>query len=88
MLEYSPYDNVTAQAYPHLLVTGGFNDARVQYWEPAKWVAKLRAYKTDDHMLLLKMDLEIGHSGTSGRYGLREIAFEYAFLLKALGIEG
>ena len=87
MLQYSPYDNVKAQGYPHLLVTGGFNDPRVQYWEPAKWVAKLRANKTDDHMLLLKLDLGTGHAGASGRYGqLKEIAFEYAFLLKSLGV--
>jgi oligopeptidase B len=87
MLSYSPYDNVAAQAYPHLLVTTGLHDSQVQYWEPAKWVAKLRATKTDDHRLLLKTDFEAGHGGASGRYDrYRERAFEYAFLLDLCGI--
>lgn len=87
MRSYSPYDNVTAQDYPHMLVTAGLNDPRVGYWEPAKWVARLRATKTDGNMLLLKTEMGAGHAGTSGRYDrLRERAFEYAFLLKALGI--
>ena len=81
---YSPYDNVRAQAYPHLLVTSGFNDPRVTYWEPAKWVARLRELKTDTNMLLQHINLEAGHGGPSGRYeALKEYALEYAFLLKA-----
>ena len=68
--------------YPNLLVTSGLNDPRVQYWEPTKWVAKLRDEKTDDNLLLLKTNMSAGHGGASGRYGrLKEIAFEYAFLL-------
>lgn len=87
MLSYSPYDNVKPQDYPHLLVLAGLHDARVKYWEPAKWTAKLRTLKTDDNRLMLKTNLEAGHSGASGRYGyLREIAFEYAFVLDCLGM--
>ncbi|MBD8474162.1 S9 family peptidase [Pseudomonas sp. CFBP 8770] len=83
---YAPYENVTAQAYPHVLVIAGYNDSRVQYWEAAKWVARLRAHKTDDNLLLLKTELGAGHGGMSGRYqGLRDVALEYAFVLKALG---
>ncbi|KQQ60809.1 peptidase S9 [Pseudomonas sp. Leaf129] len=83
---YAPYENITAQAYPHLLVIAGYNDSRVQYWEAAKWVARLRARKTDDNLLLLKTELGAGHGGMSGRYqGLRDVALEYAFVLKALG---
>ena len=79
---YSPYDQLKAQAYPHLLVVSGLHDSQVQYWEPAKWVAKLRATKRDDHLLLLSMDLSAGHGGKSGRYHqLRDVAKEYAFLL-------
>nr|WP_241461087.1 S9 family peptidase [Shewanella mangrovi] len=88
MLSYSPYDNIKQQAYPHLLVTSGLHDSQVQYFEPAKWVAKLRDYKTDDHLLLLNMDMEAGHGGKSGRYRRYEdTALEYAFFLKLLGIE-
>lgn len=84
---YSPYDNVTAQNYPHLLITAGLNDPRVKYWEPAKWTAKLRTLKTDDNILLLKTNMGAGHSGASGRYeSLKELAFEYAFVLNYLGI--
>jgi oligopeptidase B len=84
---YAPYENVTAQAYPATLVIAGYNDSRVQYWEAAKWVAKLRATKTDSHPLLLKTELGAGHGGMSGRYqGLRDVALEYAFLFKVLGI--
>jgi len=83
---YAPYENVRAQAYPALLVIAGYNDSRVQYWEAAKWVAKLRATKTDDNPLLLKTELGAGHGGMSGRYqGLRDVALEYAFVLKILG---
>ena len=82
ILAYSPYDNVEPKAYPNLLVTTGLHDSQVQYWEPAKWVARLRATKTDDHLLLLKTNMEAGHGGTSGRLkGHRDTALEYAFLL-------
>lgn len=85
---YSPYDQVKAQAYPPLLVTAGLNDPRVTYWEPAKWVAKLREYKTDDNVLLLKTNMGAGHGGKSGRFeGLRETAEEVAFVLWQLGVE-
>ncbi|MBK5416667.1 S9 family peptidase [Pseudomonas sp. TH31] len=84
---YAPYENVTAQAYPATLVIAGYNDSRVQYWEAAKWVAKLRATKTDNNPLLLKTELGAGHGGMSGRYqGLRDVALEYAFVFKVLGI--
>ncbi|MDA7088523.1 S9 family peptidase [Pseudomonas sp. SA3-5] len=83
---YAPYENVQAQAYPAILAVAGYNDSRVQYWEAAKWVAKLRAHKTDNHLLLLKTDLDAGHGGMSGRYqALRDVALEYAFLLKVFG---
>jgi len=86
---YAPYENVSAQDYPALLAVAGYNDSRVQYWEAAKWVAKLRVSKTDDNLLLLKTDLDAGHGGMSGRYqGLKDVALEYAFLFKVLGIEG
>jgi len=82
MKDYSPYDRVTAQAYPHLLVTTGLHDSQVQYWEPAKWVAKLREYKTDDNLLLLCTDMDSGHGGKSGRFKSYEgVAMEYAFLI-------
>jgi len=82
MKSYSPYDNVCAQTYPNLLVLTGYHDSQVQYWEPAKWVAKLRELKTDDNLLLFYTDMSSGHSGASGRYeSLKEIAREYAFLL-------
>ncbi|MTD25658.1 prolyl oligopeptidase family serine peptidase [Erwinia sorbitola] len=80
--QYSPYDNVTAQDYPHLLITTGLHDSQVQYWEPAKWVAKLRELKTDDHLLLLHTDMDSGHGGKSGRFKAYEgVALEYAFLI-------
>ena len=82
MKSYSPYDNVEAKDYPAILATAGLNDPRVQYWEPAKWVAKLRACKSDDNPLLLKTEMGAGHFSKSGRYDyLEEIAFEYAFIL-------
>lgn len=84
---YAPYENVRAQAYPATLVIAGYNDSRVQYWEAAKWVARLRATKTDDNLLLLKTELGAGHGGMSGRYqGLRDVALEYAFVLNILGL--
>lgn len=80
---YSPYDQVQAQAYPHLLVTTGLHDSQVQYWEPAKWVAKLRELKTDSNLLLLHCDMDTGHGGKSGRFeAYHELAREYAFLLE------
>jgi oligopeptidase B len=85
---YSPYDNVKAQAYPPLLVTAGLNDPRVTYWEPAKWVARLRELKTDDNELLLKTNMGAGHGGKSGRFeSLRETAEEFAFILWQMGVE-
>jgi len=88
MLSYSPYDNVEAKDYPHLLVTTGLHDSQVQYWEPAKWVAKLRAHKTDDNRLLLKTNMEAGHGGASARdQRYRETAFKYAFYLELAGME-
>jgi oligopeptidase B len=80
---YSPYDNVGAHAYPHILALAGLTDPRVTYWEPAKWVAKLRALKTDDNLLLLRTNMEAGHAGASGRFErLKEVALAYAFALK------
>ena len=88
MLSYSPYDNVAAKEYPNLLVTTGLHDSQVQYWEPAKWVARLRAMKTDQNRLLLKTNMDAGHGGASGRYKrYRETAFQYAFLLDLAGIQ-
>jgi oligopeptidase B len=88
ILSYDPYSNVKAQDYPPLLVTAGLNDPRVTYWEPAKWVAKLRATKTDGKMLLLKTNMGAGHGGKSGRFeSLRETAEEFAFILWQLGLE-
>jgi oligopeptidase B len=87
MLSYSPYDNVEAVDYPNLLVTTGLHDSQVQYWEPAKWVAKLRATKTDSNLLLLKTNMAAGHGGASGRYKQHhETALAYAFLLDLAGI--
>jgi oligopeptidase B len=86
MLSYSPYDNTAVQAYPNILITAGLNDPRVQYWEPAKWAAKLRTVKTDDNLLLLKTFMGAGHFSSSGRYNyLKDTAFEYAFILDILG---
>jgi oligopeptidase B len=89
MLSYSPYDNVEEKEYPHLLVTAGLNDSQVQYWEPAKWVAKLRTTKRGDSRLLLKTNLEAGHHGASGRYRHhRETSLAHAFLLDVLNERG
>ena len=88
MLSYSPYDNVEAKAYPNLLITGGLHDSQVQYWEPAKWAAKLREMKTDGNRLLLKTNLDAGHGGASGRFRRhRETALSYVFLLDLAGIK-
>ncbi|MEE9442351.1 MAG: S9 family peptidase [candidate division Zixibacteria bacterium] len=85
MKSYSPYDNVSAQAYPNMLITAGLYDPRVQYWEPAKWTAKLRATKTDNNIIILKTNMKSGHGGYSGRYDrIRDIAFEYAYILDIL----
>jgi oligopeptidase B len=87
ILSYSPYDNIQAKDYPNVLVLTGFHDTNVSYWEPAKWVAKLREHKTDNNLLLLKTNMVAGHSGASGRYdAIREIAYEYAFVLAILGL--
>lgn len=87
MLSYSPYDQVVAKDYPPLLVTAGLNDPRVTYWEPAKWVAKLRELKTDDNLLLLKTNMGAGHGGQSGRWNsLKETAEEFAFILWQMGM--
>ena len=87
MKSYSPYDNVEAKAYPNLLVTTGLHDSQVQYWEPAKWVAKLRELKIDNNKLLFHIDMDAGHGGASGRFeSLKEVALEYAFLLDLEGI--
>ncbi|BBM82391.1 S9 family peptidase [Candidatus Uabimicrobium amorphum] len=88
MLSYSPYDNVTAKDYPNMLVTTGLHDSQVQYWEPAKWVAKLRDIKTDNNLLLLHTDMDSGHGGASGRFKRHKLtALEYAFLFHLLGIK-
>ena len=87
MKSYSPYDNVVAQNYPNTLITTGFHDSQVQYFEPAKWTAKLRELNTDNNNLLFKCDMESGHGGASGRFeALKEIAEEYAFLLDLEGV--
>ncbi|HMG01009.1 MAG TPA: prolyl oligopeptidase family serine peptidase, partial [Gemmatimonadaceae bacterium] len=87
MKTYSPYDNVERKAYPWMLVTTSLNDSQVGYWEPAKWVAKLRALKTDTNPLYIKINMAGGHGGSSGRYDvLRERAFRYAFMLDAVGM--
>jgi len=88
MLSYSPYDNIAAMDYPNILVTTGLHDSQVQYWEPAKWVAKLRAHKTDDNLLLLKTDMAAGHSGTTGRFKrIDDTTLYYSFFLELEGIK-
>ena len=87
MKSYSPYDQVSAQNYPNLLVTTGLHDSQVQYFEPMKWVAKLREYKTDDNILVFKTNMEAGHGGASGRFRrYKDIALEYAFFTDLAGI--
>ena len=86
---YSPYDNIVARDYPNILAIGGLTDPRVTYWEPAKWVAKLREFRTDDNLLLLKTHMDAGHGGASGRFeSLKEVALTYAFGLKICGLAG
>jgi oligopeptidase B len=88
MLSYSPYDNLQPGDYPAMLVKTSLNDSQVMYWEPAKYVAKLRTLKRNDTPLLLHINMDAGHGGASGRYDyLKEIAFDYAFLLTQLGVE-
>ncbi|MDU0354257.1 prolyl oligopeptidase family serine peptidase [Paraglaciecola aquimarina] len=87
LASYSPYDNIQAREYPPMLVTGGLNDPRVTYWEPAKWTAKMRALKTDNNLLVMRMNMGAGHFANTGRYGrLKDFAQEYAFTLLAHGI--
>lgn len=87
ILSYSPYDNVEAKSYPNILVTTGYHDSQVQYWEPAKWVAKLRELKTDNNLLLFRCEMDAGHGGKSGRFErLKEIALDYVFMLNLEGI--
>lgn len=88
MLSYSPYDNIKAQDHPNMLITGGINDSQVLFHEPTKYVAKLRALKTDDKLVLLHMNMDSGHGGATGRYdGIKDTAFEFAFILNRVGIE-
>ena len=88
MLSYSPYDNIKAQNYPNMLITGGINDSQVLFHEPTKYVAKLRALKTDDNLVLLHMNMDSGHGGATGRYdGIKDTAFEFAFILNRVGID-
>jgi len=88
MKSYSPYENIEKKNYPNMLVTAGLHDSQVQYFEPAKWVAKLRAMKTDKNALLLKTNMDYGHGGASGRFDyLKEVAQNYAFMLALEGIK-
>ncbi|HEV8117452.1 MAG TPA: prolyl oligopeptidase family serine peptidase, partial [Thermoanaerobaculia bacterium] len=87
MIKYSPYDNIAKKNYPAILVESSYNDSQVMYWEPAKYVAKLRAMKTDKNPLVFKINMAGGHGGASGRYDrLKELAFDYAFVFTQLGI--
>jgi len=89
ILGYSPYDNVAARPYPAILALAGLTDPRVTYWEPAKWVARLRATKTDDNLLLLKTNMDAGHGGAAGRFDrLKEVALIQAFALLCVGLAG
>ena len=85
---YSPYDNIKAVAYPNMLITTGYWDSQVQYWEPAKWIAKLRDYKTNDNLLMMYCNMDVGHGGASGRFkSLRDEALKFAFIFKLEGIK-
>jgi oligopeptidase B len=87
MMSYSPYDNIEAKEYPNMLVKTSFNDSQVMYWEPAKYVAKLRAMRTDHNVFILKTNMGAGHGGSSGRYDrIKDTAFDYAFILTQVGI--
>src|SRR5690606_40466113 len=89
MKSYSPYDQVEEKEYPHMYITTGLNDPRVAYWEPAKWVARLRALKTDNNLLVLKTNMGAGHFGASGRFNyLKEVAELYAFVLSVCHSKG
>ena len=88
MVQYSPYENVKAQAYPNMLIETSLNDSQVMYWEGSKWAAKLREMNTGDGVILLKVNMGAGHGGSSGRYDrLKEIAFDYAYALTQVGLE-
>ena len=88
IMKYSPYDNIESKDYPHLLITTGYWDSQVQYWEPAKWIAKLRDHKTDDNLLIMDCNMETGHGGASGRFErIKEVALEYAFMFMLEGID-
>jgi oligopeptidase B len=87
MMLYSPYDNIEAKDYPNMLAKTSFNDSQVMYWEPAKYVAKMRATRTDHNVFILKINMGAGHGGSSGRYDrLKDAAFDYAFILTQVGI--
>ena len=88
MKSYSPYDNISNINYPNLLITTGYWDSQVQYWEPAKWIAKIRDIRANNNLLLLNCNMDVGHVGSSGRFeSLKEIALEYAFLFKLENIK-
>ena len=88
MKSYSPYDNIREVNYPHLLITTGYWDSQVQYWEPTKWIAKIRDFRINNNLLMLHCNMDVGHGGSSGRFeSLKEIALEYAFLLKLENIK-
>jgi oligopeptidase B len=89
ILSYSPYENVAAKPYPHIFAYGGLTDPRVTYWEPAKWIARLRERNTGGNLVLLQINMEAGHGGASGRFeALKEVALDYAFALKVAGRAG
>ena len=88
IMKYSPYDNVQSMDYPNTLITTGYWDSQVQYWEPAKWIAKLRDHKTDDNILIMYCNMETGHGGASGRFArFKEVAMEYSFMFMLEGID-
>ena len=88
MKSYSPYDNIKEQAYPNMLISGGLHDSQVQYWEPAKWVARLRKMNKGENVIYLSINMDAGHGGASGRYkSLKEKALEYAFIIDLAGLK-